>query len=746
MLMRPPKLPPPLLLGTMILAGMLVLALATAPVPGGARSAGPFVTPQWGADIQVNPPSTVTPNANRNFALAVNPTNPNHVVAGYDNIHPEVSSSGYSWSTDAGRTWAGGIHQGQWLSGTTSIPSGNTSVDFDAQGTVYFTTQSLGDIQNGYFILTSTVGSAWSTPVPIATSDYSVYRDQAHLAIDRRATGPFAGSLYIAWRYFPSALGGIQLRYSRDQGRTWSADVPVSDPGHEYCAGTDLAVAADGTVYALFGHDPRTVTRFYLDRSTDGGVTWGADRLVGGGAITRIGVLDWKTRLLVLLGDAFDSVFIIHNNPSLALDPDDSNTVYVVWNDGRWDQTFTTSWGQTGQHGDIAFTRSTDGGVTWSPPVRVNDDTLANGIDQFQPAVAAAPGGLVSVTWYDRRDNPNGYLYHVYHAQSTDGGVTWGANQRVSDVPSDPMAITNPKSEGILGDYNALVYGPDYLLPSWSDTRRGFAQDFYTDRGVFTPPTPAPTRTTTPTRTATPPATPSATSTIPATSTGTPAPPSPTPTLCPITFTDVPPEAYFALPVRWLACRQIIAGYTCGGPGEPCDPTNRPYFRPYADTTRGQLSKMVVLGLGWTIQTPPTPTFADVDAAYPFYPFIETAYAHGIISGYTCGGPGEPCDPANRPYFRPGNNVTRGQLSKIIVGAKGWSLLTPPTPTFADVATTDPFYGFIERAVEKGLISGYTCGGPGEPCDPANRPYFRTGNNATRGQLSKILYIALTQP
>jgi hypothetical protein len=153
---------------------------------------------------------------------------------------------------------------------------------------------------------------------------------------------------------------------------------------------------------------------------------------------------------------------------------------------------------------------------------------------------------------------------------------------------------------------------------------------------------------------------------------------------------------------------------------------------------------MVVLGLGWPIQTPTVPTFVDVPGGNTFYPYVETAAAHGVINGYPCGGAGEPC-PGR--YFRPNNAVTRGQLSKMVVIARGWGPLTPTTASFADVPPGDTFYGFIEQARAKGLIAGYPCGGPLEPCDPpANRPYFRPGADATRGQFSKILYLALTQP
>ena len=78
--------------------------------------------------------------------------------------------------------------------------------------------------------------------------------------------------------------------------------------------------------------------------------------------------------------------------------------------------------------------------------------------------------------------------------------------------------------------------------------------------------------------------------------------------------------------------------------------------------------------------------------------------------------------------------------------AAGWPLLNPPTGTFEDVLPGSPFYSVIETAACHDVISGYACGGPGEPCDAGRRPYFRPGNNATRGQIAKIVYLSLTGP
>jgi hypothetical protein len=195
-----------------------------------------------------------------------------------------------------------------------------------------------------------------------------------------------------------------------------------------------------------------------------------------------------------------------------------------------------------------------------------------------------------------------------------------------------------------------------------------------------------------------------------------------TTTPCGNTFTDVQTSDYFYEPVRYLYCHGVVSGYA--------DNT----FRPYNNTTRAQMVKIVVLGFGIPIQTPATPTFSDVPAGHPFYAVVETAAARGIVGGYADG------------TFRPQMDVTRGQLAKIDVAAAGWALVTPPDRTFADVLPGTAFYTFVETAYCRGIISGYDCGGAGEPCDAGGRPYFRQNAAATRGQIAKIVYLSVTAP
>ena len=79
---------------------------------------------------------------------------------------------------------------------------------------------------------------------------------------------------------------------------------------------------------------------------------------------------------------------------------------------------------------------------------------------------------------------------------------------------------------------------------------------------------------------------------------------------------------YFYVPVEYLYCAGVVVGYPDGT------------FRPYNNATRGQLSKIIVLAEGWSIDTSGGPRFTDVPASNPFYRYIETAYHRGIISGY----------------------------------------------------------------------------------------------------------------
>jgi hypothetical protein len=132
-------------------------------------------------------------------------------------------------------------------------------------------------------------------------------------------------------------------------------------------------------------------------------------------------------------------------------------------------------------------------------------------------------------------------------------------------------------------------------------------------------------------------------------------------------YEDVPPTNTFYAWVNRLSKRGLMGGYPCGAmPSESCGTANRPYFRPNASATRGQLAK-IVASAAYLTTTPTGQRYADVEEDSTFYVWIEQLSSLGVMGGYTCGSvPTEPCDEEGRAYFRPSNNVTRGQASKIV--------------------------------------------------------------------------------
>jgi hypothetical protein len=135
-------------------------------------------------------------------------------------------------------------------------------------------------------------------------------------------------------------------------------------------------------------------------------------------------------------------------------------------------------------------------------------------------------------------------------------------------------------------------------------------------------------------------------------------------------FQDVPVGSTFQAFIGRLASRGYISGYACGGTGEQCvPPGNLPYFRPNANATRGQISKIDSNSAGFS-DTPSGQQFQDVAVGSTYYVYIYRLVSRSIMSGYACGHPpaGACVAPGNLPYFLPNNNATRGQTAKIVSG------------------------------------------------------------------------------
>ncbi|HET6312280.1 MAG TPA: S-layer homology domain-containing protein, partial [Chloroflexia bacterium] len=302
------------------------------------------------------------------------------------------------------------------------------------------------------------------------------------------------------------------------------------------------------------------------------------------------------------------------------------------------------------------------------------------------------------------------------------------------------IGLTNPTRNFGFAAHDGFLYaigGYDYS--AGKPDSAGYTQRFDANGDIATT-TPVPTSTNTATPTSTVTGTPP--TAIP-TSTATPIP-SATSVACDIEFADVAAGSTFYSFVRCLACKDVLSGYPCGGPGEPCNSRGDPFFRPGNNITRGQIAK-IVSESARIYEAPQQQIYEDVAPDSPFYQWINRLSRRGYMSGYACGTtPAEACGPDNLPYFRPNALATRGQLSKIVANAAELDEAATGQ-TYADVPeSSDPssFYPYIERLTERNVMGGYACGttDPNSgPCDGQARPYFRPSNHVTRGQAAKIV-------
>jgi hypothetical protein len=127
----------------------------------------------------------------------------------------------------------------------------------------------------------------------------------------------------------------------------------------------------------MFFQYDNTSSAFYTIRSSDQGLTWSQPTLID--AYHDIGITDVKTGELVRGGVA-----------NIAVNPT-TGTSYFVWMDARF---------SGGLRDGIAFSTSTDGGMSWSPAVQVNQ---APNVQAFAPAIAVTTNGRIAITYYDFR-------------------------------------------------------------------------------------------------------------------------------------------------------------------------------------------------------------------------------------------------------------------------------------------------------------------------------------------------------
>jgi hypothetical protein len=131
---------------------------------------------------------------------------------------------------------------------------------------------------------------------------------------------------------------------------------------------------------------------------------------------------------------------------------------------------------------DVMFARSADGGQTWSPPIRVNDDPAGTNAWQWFGTMSVAPDGRIDAIWNDTRSSGQANIGELYYSCSTDGGVTWSENIPLS--PSFDSHVGWPQQDK-LGDYYHMISDVVGANLAWAATFNGEEDIYFLRIGDF---------------------------------------------------------------------------------------------------------------------------------------------------------------------------------------------------------------------------------------------------------------------
>lgn len=401
-------------------------------------------------------------------SLAVDPLDANTLVASWQQDRwSNGGSQGIvgATSTDGGATWTTRPLPFSVCAGGTVANAG----DFDRASNPWTAISRNGSVQQLALAFTGVVFGAGSQSAMLASrsTDHGVtwgqtatlVRDGAGFFNDKGAiaTDPAdARFVYATWDRLVAAGGGpSMLARSVDNGITWSTAATIYDPGtSSQTIGNVVVVLPGGTLVDLFtqvdfsGTGSGATQRAFLAviRSTDRGVTWSAPSRVAD--LLSVGTRDPQTG-----GNVRDAGILAE------IASDATGKLVVTWQDARF---------SNGARDAIAFSRSTDAGLTWSTPVAING---SNGAAAFDPVVAIRGDGAIAIAYYDLRDDTadaTTLLTGFWLARSTDQGRTWTETRLAG--PFDLNLAPRTDAGLFLGDYEALVAGPSRFVTLFAAT------------------------------------------------------------------------------------------------------------------------------------------------------------------------------------------------------------------------------------------------------------------------------------
>ncbi|MFZ4522353.1 MAG: T9SS type A sorting domain-containing protein [Bacteroidales bacterium] len=384
--------------------------------------------------------------------LVKSPLDQNILFAGCNTINfvPFFISEGIYTTTNGGITWQG---SDTCTGEPVAFHGGDPGITIDKNGTFLLTRLGRSPFVGLYSHYSNDHGKTWSSQKAISTDDL----ERASLTTDADAASAYYGRSYAAWVRFSTPFP-LMFTYTGNSGQTWSAPKQVNIPTGR-CAGGDLAIGPSGEVYLCWAgvtdNSPFKEVRVGFASSANGGGEWqSTENAFSVNGIT--GVLANKSNIRV------------NGLPVMAVDTTNGprrGWIYIV--------TGQKDLAPAGKDPDIILYRSTDGGLTWSAGIRVNQDALNNGKTQYFPNIHIDKFGAVDVIFYDDRTTTNDST-GVFLARSPDGGASW-KEYEISDHHFKPVPIGG-LGQGYQGDVIDLTSTDSKLWTVWMDNSTGTYQ------------------------------------------------------------------------------------------------------------------------------------------------------------------------------------------------------------------------------------------------------------------------------
>ncbi len=381
--------------------------------------------------------------------IAVNPLNPNNLIGvwqqdRYSNGASRGLVSGASF--DGGATWVTRTLPVSVCTGGEYARATDPWVSFAPDGTAHQVALGVtGSEDNGISAVvvarSSDGGLTWSAPVTLIRDGTGFFNDKETITADPTD----ARFVYAAWdRLKTGGSGPAMFARSTNGGVTWEPARPIFDPGGSaQTIGNLVRVLPNGTLVDYATIISGASQSLNVLRSTDRGLTWSAPIFISN--LGAFGARDPVT------GAAIRDGSIV---PQMAVGPE--GTIHVVWQDARFTQLRDA----------IAYSRSTDGGFTWSTPARVNFNPA---VWAFTPQVHVRDDGEIAVTYYDLRSDTvstASLLADFWIARSADG-VNWTETRVASPFDLDFA----PNAGGLfLGDYTGLASAGSTFIAFFGET------------------------------------------------------------------------------------------------------------------------------------------------------------------------------------------------------------------------------------------------------------------------------------